>query len=184
MVSLRGCGGLLQPAQRESNSLHLVLREAVFAELFNEARQAAGQYVVRHLRLELALSDKEDHRMQQAMVEMQVLGEAPCVSVVLLQRVLEMILVSIQYLSPLVLVRCAKYPTIDVLRFDHENTEDRNDDVVDLGCAISGRDYYVVDPSIDRFIQGKPHPKCSDLLPEPASDGIEHMGLTAELSRS
>jgi len=147
----------------------------VFAELFDETRQSAGQYIVRHLRLKLALSDKEHHRMQQAMVEMQVLGEASCVSVVLLQGVLEMILVSIQYLSPLILVRCAKYPTIDVLRFDHENTEDRNEYVVDLGGASSGRDYHVIDSSIDRFIQGQPHPKCGDLLAEPALNAIEHV---------
>jgi len=78
-----------------------------------------------------------------------------------------MIFVSIQYLSPLVLVRCTKYPTIDVLRFDHENAEDRNEYVVDLSRAISGGDYHVVDSLIDLLIQGKPHPQGGDLLAEP-----------------
>ena len=57
-----------------SNTLHLFLSEATFAEFRDETRKAAGQNIVGHLRLELALSDKEYHRMQQAMVEMKVLG--------------------------------------------------------------------------------------------------------------
>jgi len=153
------------------------------SELFDETRKTTVQDIVGHLRLELALSDKEHHRMQQTMVEMKVLGKAFCMSVVLFQGVLKMILFSVQHLSPPILVRCTKYPTVDVLRFDHENAEDRNEYVVNLRRAISGWDYHVVDSSIDRLIQIKPHPKCGHLLTEPAFYTIEHVGLTLKLSR-
>ncbi|MCX5735668.1 MAG: hypothetical protein NTW68_15290 [candidate division NC10 bacterium] len=162
--------------------MHLFLSEAAFSELLDETRKTTGQDIVGHLRFELALSDKEHNRMQQASVEMKVLGKTLCVSVVLFQGVLKMILVSMQDLSPSILVRCTKYPTVDVLRFDHENAKDRNKYVVDLGRATGSGDYDVVDSSINRLIQRKAHPKCGHLLAEPAFYTTEHLGLTVALS--
>ena len=68
--------------------------------------------------------------------------------VVLSQRIIELVLLFVEYLRPLFRLRVTKYPPGVVLRFNHENAKRRNYDVIDLRRVPSQRQGHVVEDFI------------------------------------
>lgn len=90
------------------------------------------------------------------------------VFVVLTQRVLELLTVPEDFLSPLGLVGTAENPALHVLGFHHKHTEGRDDDVVNLGGTVFGGQgdvaNQVVGLPVEKQAGGHVHPA----LPYPA----------------
>lgn len=97
---------------------------------------ARAHDVVRHVRLELRLSSENDHGKELVFPDLQQGFEFLDVFVVLSEGVLERVLALAESLGPFGVVRVSENPAAHVLGFDDEDAVFRNNDVVDLRCAV------------------------------------------------
>ncbi|MNE56884.1 hypothetical protein D3C80_1518230 [compost metagenome] len=109
--------------------------------------------VGRHFGLEGAGADEGDDRVQVLRVYPEGGFQGFEVFVVLPQRVLEFEGAFVELLRPLGLLFAAEDPAVHILRFQHENTVHRDENVVDLGGAVRGVQGDVVQAAIGLLVQ-------------------------------
>jgi len=124
-------------------------------------------HVGRHFGFEGAAADKGDNRVQVLGVYAKGGFQRFEVFVVLPQRVLEFEGAFVELLRPLRLLLAAEDPAAHVLRFQHEDSVGREEDVVDLRGAVWRIQGDVVQTAVGLLIQlpmGKqPHQEFANL---------------------
>lgn len=109
--------------------------------------------------------------MHRGVIDVKELRQAPCVPVVLSQRILELVFLLVDDLCPLPLILRSEDPARHVLGLDNKQSVYRYQYMVDLRRPVRRGKDHVVDSAVDRFIQSEPHPYGGLLLPKPA---LEH----------
>jgi len=103
------------------------------------------------------------------------------VAVVLMQRILERGLLAKHGLRPSRLFLVPKNPAIHVFRFDYENPEDRNDNMVNLRRPSLCFNDQIVNTWIGRAVQRRPHAKLCESLSEPSFEDTHQGCLAGEI---
>lgn len=170
MRSVRKGGVAFEALNRTDDSLDVTFGKEASPITADMRTQARVENVCGHLSLERTLADEEDDGVYHARMNPKIFGETLRMAVVLVKRVLETVLLPIEGLSPLSLLLGPEYPPLDVLGFDHEEPEWRNEKMVDLRRPVGRRHYDVVESAIDRGVEGKPHPERRHLLAEPSTE--------------
>ncbi len=93
--------------------------------------------VAGHESLEFRTSDEEDEGMKVVRWKAEKLHQSLHMEMVLMKRVLKSILGPVNLLGPLALLFGPKDPALVVFRLNHEDAEGRNNDVIELGSALS-----------------------------------------------
>ena len=107
-------------------------------EGFDVCCGSVGHDVRRKSRFDLAFADEEDDRVEEFVWQSEIFGQALGVPVILVQRVLEPELVSAwKRLGPLGVVFVPEYPAVKIFCLHDEDAIGGDEDVVDLGCAVS-----------------------------------------------
>jgi hypothetical protein len=90
-------------------------------ETLDVGSQPRRQDVRGHRCLEPAVSDEEDNRVKEGMLQFQELGKAPGVPIILSQRILESILGAEQNLCPPLVSFATENPAFHVLGLDDKD---------------------------------------------------------------
>lgn len=148
---------------------HLFVRDQHGGAGLDVAERPAADHVVGQGGFELAgIPHKAHYGMEMRFRQAEEFFQGFGVAVVLMQRVLKAELLAIQRLRPLGLLRVAEDPAFHVLRFDHEDAEARDDDVVDLGGAVGGGQGDVVDVDAHLAVQRDFLGKCQQAFAHPS----------------
>jgi hypothetical protein len=144
------CKGTIRPKafQLRHDPTHLLVSKNANGTTTNVAAEPLGENILRHWRLEGAVPDEEDDRVQNLGVQIQMLGQTSRVPGVLMQWILKGILPAEDALRPLWLIRRPEDPTAHVLRLNHEDSGPSDHEMVNLRCAVRGRDDDVVESHI------------------------------------
>lgn len=94
--------------------------------------------------------------MYHGWVKVKILRKTFCVSVVLVNRILECKSGPVECQRPFGLVLKSEDPSLEVLRLNHKKPIWRNDYVVDLRSAVGRRYEYVVESTVDGSVERKP----------------------------
>ena len=136
-------GRLAEGFEAGIREVHGVGIEEAGGVVFDPRQQAAIQDVGGHGCFELRPADEEDEGMNVILVDAQELCQGFHMEVVLMERILKAVSGPIDLLGPLPLFFGAEDPTFVVFRFDDEDAEFRNDDMVELGAAFSVRTWQI-----------------------------------------
>ncbi len=109
-----------------------------------------------HRRLELAVPDEHDQRMDLVLAEVQERFQRLDMLVILVQKILKLELLLENLLRPLALARLTEDPALHVLRLNDEDTVLGHDDLIDLRRAIGRRKGHVADQAIFSATKEKP----------------------------
>jgi len=124
-----------EPSHAELDSIERHDFDGLFAKVIDEPREA--EHSLWNLGLELCFAGEDDNRSDCAgRQEIKEVLHRTNVPKVLQDGVLELELQLEQDLSPIGLLRIGEDPALVVLGFDDENAEPRNEDVVNLSCAV------------------------------------------------
>ena len=123
--------------------------------VFDPCQQTAIEDVAGQWSFKFGTADEEDEGMNGILAEAEELRQGFYMEMVLMERILEAVLGSIDLLGPLALLFRPEDPAFVVLRLDDEDTEFRDDDVVDLGGtdAVGPGQIEVVELPIELRIQ-------------------------------
>ena len=154
------------------NGLNLAGIEEGFPLPLNPKAQPPIQDVARHRRFEDGITDEDDHGLECVIGEVEEFHQGADVEPVLVQRVLEPLLSSVDLLGPLALFFTAEDPSTVVLRFHDKDAVGRNDNVIELGSpvAVRARKIKIVKDMVGRRIKSRqsfPDPSLTDPPLEP-----------------
>jgi len=139
-------------------------------ELFDVFAQPGPDDIFRHAGFEFALSGEVDHCADHGVRQFQIFCKDLFLPEGLPQGVLKRIAFAVYGLGPFGLTPGSKNPPFFVLCLYDEKSEWRNKDVIYLRGSVFCRNDHVMEPVIDFFAEGKPHPKFGLFFAEPASN--------------
>ena len=157
----------LQLLNRTDDPLNVAIRKEATAITTNMRTQTRLENVWGHRRLKGTVAYEEDNRVYYFGIEREVLGKTLRMPVVLMKRILESGLFAIERSSPLGFLLRSEYPAIDVLRFDHEQPERGNKEMVYLCGAVGSWNDDIMEPTIHCLVERKRHSKTGFLLAKP-----------------
>lgn len=91
--------------------------------------------------------------MDDGVMNVEILSQALRMPIILHQRILERKGLAVERLSPVALIFGTEYPPGDILGFYNKHAKGRNDEVVNLCCAIRCGNNHVVESLIQLRIQ-------------------------------
>ena len=125
---------------RVNDRLDLLVRENWRGSAFDIAKKTITASVIhRHRRLEGGIADKGNHREDLFIAKPEQRLQGAGMFLILMQRILEAMVATIDLLGPVLLLLAAEDPALHILGLDREYTIDGDDHMVDLGGSILGR---------------------------------------------
>lgn len=139
---------------------------------FDPREQAVVEYVIGHRGFELRTADEEDQGMKAVFRDAEELRQSFHMEVVLMEWILEAIFRSVDLLGPLALFLGAEDPAFVVFGLDDKDAEGGDDDVIELGGALSirSRQIEIVELPVELRIQPIQAP-ADHPLAEPTLEG-------------
>ena len=158
-MSLASLKGFDDPLGHHSglNGLHVVLDfrigELNGSVTLDISDIAISHDIGRHLSFEFTFAPEHHHRNELFWGDPKEFLEHLDVPVILVHWVLEAEFFPEQALCPLSTFGIPENPPIHVLRFNDEDPEFGNDDMIDLGGAIAGLDRDIVETDVCLFVE-------------------------------
>ena len=150
------------------NNLNSRCAEDGFLKFSQIRAKATMKHIVRHWCFESTVANENHDGVNPVVVHIQEFSQALRMAIVLTERVLEVIFPAVNHLAPLIVPLIPKYPASVVFRFDHENAVNGHQNMINLGCAIAGRNHNIVDSTVNIPVQVQPHSKGQSLFPDPS----------------
>lgn len=136
--------------------------------------KSSRQLVCGKYGFQFAIADKKDDGLKTGFREVEKIFKRLCVPVILVKRILELEFLPRDGLRPFLGAFATEDPTAHFFRLNHENLENRNENMVNLRCPAMGRENQVVDSPIDFAIEPQLHPEQSLFSSNPAYYEREH----------
>jgi len=168
MKRMRGDRGIFRVCQPTENVARFARGEYLGAVELDVVSKPSRQHVCGKVGFQFALADKKDDGVKTGFREVEKFFERLRVPVILVKRVLELEFLPVDGLRPFWGAFVAEDPTAHVFRFNHENPENRNENMVNLRCPALGSENQIVDSPINLAVEPQPHPELSSFFSNPA----------------